>query len=99
MKKFKTALRYWIALISLMGFLGGWVTLAHARKPIQNSSTTTNANVLAVPTLAPLQPMNLNGAGGTTNSNSNNNSIFNFQLSNSQPQPQSGFPVISTRGS
>ena len=99
MKPFKTALRYWIAIVSLIGFLGGWATLAHARKPIQNSAnTSTSSNVLAVPTLAPLQPLSVNGNSGTTN-NSSNNTIFNFQLSNQQPQAQSNFPVISTRGS
>ena len=96
MKPFKTALRYWIALVSLVGFLGGWVTLAHARKPIQNSSASANTNVLAVPTLAPLQPLGLNGSSGTTDSSSNN-SLFNFQVSNQQPQYN--FPVITTRGS
>jgi len=98
MKPFKTALRYWIALVSLIGFLGGWATLAHARKPIQNSaSSSTSGNVLAVPTLAPLQPLNLSGAGGNTASGANNGT-FNF-FSNQQPQPQYGFPVVSTRGS
>jgi hypothetical protein len=105
MKTFKTILHYWIAVVSLLGFLGGWVTLAHARKPISNTSSyTTTTNIQAVPTLPPLQPLNLSGDAGAVNGNnsgSNNNSIFNFQVANPQPQPQPsfGFPVVSTRGS
>ncbi len=49
MKFFKSALRMWITLTSMAGFLGGWVLLAHSPKPqpVVNTNTTTtdpNAN-------------------------------------------------------
>lgn len=33
MKFFKSALRFWITIVSLLGFLTGWVVLAHSPKP------------------------------------------------------------------
>ena len=98
MKKLKILLRYWIALISLLGFLGGWITLAHAQKPIQPGVSNTSGAV-TVPGLPTLQPLNMNGDASANNSNSAdaNNNGFNFQFSNSQPQY--GFPVLRTRGS
>ena len=92
MKTFKTLLRYWIALVSLLGFLGGWITLAHAQKPIQPGASNTSG-ALTVPGVAPLQPLNLNGDA----SNGANNNNFSFQPS--APQPQFGFPMLRTRGS
>ena len=98
MKTFKTLLRYWIALVSLLGFLGGWITLAHAQKPIQPGSSNS-FDALTLPSLPTLQPLNLNGDASANNSNSTdaNNNGFSFQFSN--PQPQFGFPMLRTRGS
>ncbi len=33
MKKIKSLLRYWIAGVSIAGFLFGWITFAHSSKP------------------------------------------------------------------
>ena len=99
MKKIKTIFHYWIAFVSVLAFLGGWVTLAHARKPVQPGSTAP-ANVLVVPTLAPLQPFNMDAAAGSSTSGSNPapvNNSFGFQIVN--PQPQFGFPVLTTNAS
>lgn len=65
MKSFKTSLHVLLTFASLMGFLGGWATLAHSRKPVQNTSSTT---LEPLPALAPLQtgissPANNNGSG------------------------------------
>jgi hypothetical protein len=92
MKTFKTLLRYWIALVSLIGFLGGWITLAHAQKPVQPGNSSA-FGALNGPGLTPLQPLNLNGDA----SNGANNNNFSFQPS--APQPQFGFPMLRTRGS
>ena len=84
MKTLKTLLRYWIALISLLGFLGGWITLAHAQKPVQPGNSST-FGALNGPGVAPLQPLNLNGDA----SNGANNNNFSFQPSAPQPEPES----------
>ena len=95
MKTLKTILHYWIALASIVGFLGGWVTLAHAGKPVQPNQQTASLSVSGLtapqplPTLAPLD-MSGNSAAG-------NNNPF-FQILN-QPQQQSNFPVLVTKGS
>jgi hypothetical protein len=55
MKLLRSALRTWITLTSVLSFVGGWVILAHAPKPVQtNSSLNTGASV---PTLEPLPPL------------------------------------------
>ena len=101
MKTLKTILHYWIAVASLIGFLGGWITLAHAGKPLQPNQPTTSLSVQALqpsqpgqalPTLAPLD-MTGNSSGNT----SNNNSFF--QILTQPQQQQSGFPVLVTKGS
>ncbi|MGC1378318.1 MAG: hypothetical protein WA821_18950 [Anaerolineales bacterium] len=96
MKTFKTLLRYWIALVSLIGFLGGWITLAHAPKPGQPGNSSA-FGALTAPNLPALQPLNLNGDASAGNSAGADTNNFNFQFSN--PQPQFGFPVLRTRGS
>jgi hypothetical protein len=60
MKKTKAVLRVWLASISMGGFLGGWILLAHSPKPASSANPVTNANVAAIdplPTLAPLPPI------------------------------------------
>jgi hypothetical protein len=97
MKTLKTILHYWIALVSITGFLGGWVVLAHSAKPVQPSQQTTSLTVQglqqpqALPTLAPLD------MSGNSASASNNNSFF--QILTQPQQQQSGFPVLVTKGS
>jgi hypothetical protein len=50
MKLVKIGLRIWIALGSIVGFLGGWVLLAHAPKPasfLPAASTSSASNTTA----------------------------------------------------
>ena len=97
MKKLKTILHYWIAVASIIGFLGGWVTLAHAGKPVQPNQQTASLSVpglqapQALPTLAPLD---MSGSSTT-----NNNTSFFQILTQPQQQQQSNFPVLVTKGS
>ena len=69
MKNFKNILHYLLTLASLLGFLGGWATLAHSRKPAQ----TVSAQTQVVEPLAPLDP--IPDLGITTNANDNGNGL------------------------
>ncbi len=93
MKTYKTFLHIWITFVSLLTFLGGWVMLAHSRKPVQPSQNTSNsaANYSPLPTLAPLQFF------GNDNGNLNNGGGLGFFAPN--PQPSSGFGTLRTGGS
>lgn len=66
MKRTKSILRVWMASISLGGFLGGWVLLAHAPKPASSSSTSSNPVVAPMPTLTPLPSIGAGVAGSTS---------------------------------
>ncbi len=83
MKLFKFGLRLWIMLTSVMSFLAGWIMLAHAPKPVQNSSPSS-VNIAPLPTLAPLPDL------GSSN---NQNSWNPFQNSPLSVQPQVQQPV------
>ena len=50
MKLWKTLIRIWLTLASLISFLVGWVVLAHAPKPNQFKAS----NVQAAPKLDPV---------------------------------------------
>jgi hypothetical protein len=90
MKLYKTLLHTWIALMSVLTFLGGWAMLAHSRKPIQTTSQSSSAVSLApLPTLAPIQ------AFGSGNSNTN----FVPQIAPMQQTNNNFFPVMRTGGS
>lgn len=69
MKNFRTSLHILLTFTSLLGFMGGWATLAHSRKPMQNTASDTGA--AALEPLAPLPPLST-----IDNSASNNNSGF-----------------------
>ncbi len=89
MKLFRKLLRYWIAIASVLSFLGGWVILAHSPKPVQAQAVTVQSP--ALPTLPPIQAYG---------SNVNNNGLGFF--SNNAPansQPSIGTPRLRTRGS
>ena len=64
MKNFKNLLHLIIAFASVFGFLGGWATLAHSRKPLQPITAELDP-------LAPLPPVDLNPQA----SNSTNNGV------------------------
>jgi hypothetical protein len=89
MKLFRKLLRFWIAIASLLSFLGGWVILAHSPKPVQTQAVTVQSP--ALPALPPIQAYG---------SNVNNNGLGFF--SNTPPtnsQPITGLPRLRTRGS
>jgi hypothetical protein len=65
MKLFKLGLHFWIALTSTVSFITGWILLAHAPKPIQNTNAfLANANTATMPTLEPLAPLSSFNNGG-----------------------------------
>jgi hypothetical protein len=66
MKTFKNSLHILLTLASLLGFLGGWATLAHSRKPIQ----TVSDQPPALESLAPLAPLPALDSNNTGASNS-----------------------------
>jgi hypothetical protein len=61
MKIMKTALHYWIAIVSVLSFLAGWGMLAHSLKPVQASQPST-VNTASLPSLPPIQAFG-GGAG------------------------------------
>jgi hypothetical protein len=90
MKIFRKVLRYWIAIASVLSFLGGWVILAHSPKPVQLQPASVQS--VALPNLPPIQAYG---------SNVNNNGLNFFSNNNSQssPQPSTSVPMLRTRGS
>jgi hypothetical protein len=96
MKILKLGLRFWISIASMMSFLVGWVMLAHAPKPSQNSQTAGNV-VTQLPTLEPLPSLS-----NDNRSNIQNQPFFNDQQSFFNSQPRNTFrsrPFFSTGGS
>lgn len=86
MKSLKWILRIWIAIASVIGFLGGWATLAHAGKPAPATSSQSSINIpTQLPTLAPLP-------------NFDNGPVQLQPPAQSQPF-QSFMPSFRTRGS
>ena len=67
MKNFKTSLHVLLTFASLLGFLGGWATLAHSRKPIQPTDNSPQG-LDPLPALAPMPAI------GTSSSSANSNS-------------------------
>lgn len=67
MKPFKSFLQFLLSITSLLAFVGGWITFAHSRKPIQPASSQ-DTTLQPLPTLEPMY-------GETT---SNNGGIFSF---------------------
>ncbi len=64
MKAFKSFLHVLIASVSVVSFLGGWIALAHSKKPVQSY---TSQSIVALPTLAPIPAL---GSLSVSNSNS-----------------------------
>ncbi len=89
MKTYKKILHLWIAFVSVLSFLVGWVMLAHSPKPIQPSQNQNNLTSFApLPTLAPIQAFGNNNAAG---------SGLGFFAPNPQPMARSSF--LRTGGS
>jgi hypothetical protein len=72
-KLVKLGLHIYIAISTVMGFLAGWILLAHSGKPATysaaaqgtNSAITTQYAVQAVPTLAPIPSLDQLAGGAT----------------------------------
>jgi hypothetical protein len=96
MKNYKTSLHIMLSVASLLGFLGGWATLAHSRKPIQNtnSSSTAAQGLEPLPDLAPLPA--LDGSSASANNNDGNVITFSQQA---QPSRLRQRPFFTTSGS
>ena len=90
MKLIKKVTHYWFVFVSLLSFLAGWGMLAHSLKPIQSVQTYTS-NLVALPTLAPL---NLSGTTGNTS-----NSGLNLIVPSSSNGSTSSFPLLRSGGS
>ncbi len=88
MKPFKNFLRYWLAVMSVLTFVGGWIILAHSPKPVQPNKSTSS--------LAPLQNLAPITTFGTNN---NGSGLFPGLQNNSQPSTGFGFPTLRTGGS
>jgi len=63
MKYTKYGLRIWLAMGSVVGFLGGWALLAHSPKPAQPIQNSPVVEFTPLPTLSPLQPFNQKSQG------------------------------------
>jgi hypothetical protein len=87
MKIFRKVLRYWIAVASMVSFLGGWIILAHSPKPVQ----AVTIQQAALPNLPPIQAFG-------SNVNNNGPSFFSNNAP-ANPQFNSGMPILRTRGS
>jgi len=75
MKNFKSSLHVLLTCVSVLGFLGGWATLAHSRKPVQPVSNQPQA-------LAPLAPL---PSLDSSNTGPNNNPLSFFAPSAQAP--------------
>jgi hypothetical protein len=93
MKIYRKVLRFWIAIASVVTFLGGWVILAHSPKPVQPQSNAVQPANL--PNLPPIQ------AYGSTNNSGGLGFFQNNNLNNSSPAipPSNGQTFLRTRGS
>jgi hypothetical protein len=92
LKLVKTVLRFWIALTATGSFLAGWALFAHSPKPIQPNSGATSLTA-ALPTLAPLQPLDLSGNSSSAGIQS---PMFNVQQ---QSSLFAQAPLLRTGGS
>jgi len=89
MKIFKSLLHVWITLISVLTFLGGWIMLAHSKKPVQpTSSAASSVSLAPMPTLPPIQAYNGSSSSSVPS------------IGQVQPvQQQSFLPMMRTGGS
>jgi hypothetical protein len=94
MKNLKNILRILLTSVSMLGFLGGWATLAHSRKPIQ----TTNAQPQTLAPLAPLAP--LPAMGSIPTKNNAGSGLLNIFTPSTAPSVRTrSRPLFSTSGS
>jgi hypothetical protein len=94
MKNINTPLHILLSVASLLGFLGGWATLAHSRKPIQNTADNASAQAIdPLPALAPLPALD-----GSTASTGTSAGQFTFSPQ-SQPSRVRSRSFFTTSGS
>jgi hypothetical protein len=95
MKNFKNILHIFITVASLLGFLGGWTTLAHSRKPIQTGGQT---EAQALEPLQPLAPLPAYNSATSTTANNNNAGVLS--IFNQAPAPRTrARAIFRTSGS
>ncbi|MCX6066586.1 MAG: hypothetical protein NT121_12650 [Chloroflexi bacterium] len=93
MKNLKNSLHILLTFASVIGFLGGWATFAHSRKPIQ----PVTAQPLALEPLTPLTP--LRAIDGSSVNMSDNNSNWLLNLFTPVRRTRSSRAMFATRGS
>jgi hypothetical protein len=82
---FRTLIKVWIAVVSLLSFMFGWIVLGHSGKPVSASaSDQLPAQVQPLPTLEPLPTFDPNSG---------------LQSLPQQQQNFSFFPSFRSRGS
>ena len=69
MKFFKTILRIWLAFVSAIGFVAGWIFLAHSPKPAPYVADAATASSVA--DLPPVPSLDSLIAGNSAPSNTN----------------------------
>lgn len=82
---FKTGLRIWLTITTLIAFLTGWGLLAHSQKPVPLTSPSALLSSLVIPELAPVPSLEQLQQGP--------------QVSLSIPKFNSSLPVLRTMGS
>ncbi len=98
MKIFRKILRYWIAIASVLSFLGGWVILAHSPKPVQPQSAPRRSNRSPCPACLPSRLTAATTSNGLTFFSTP--APTNPPATNIQPiQPSQAMPMLRTRGS
>jgi hypothetical protein len=96
MKNFKNSLHILLTAASLLGFLGGWATLAHSRKPIQPVQAQGGQTLDPLQPLAPIPAFN-SAASATAGSSGGLLSLFT--QSQAPVQRLRRRPVFTTSGS
>ena len=99
MKIFRKILRYWIAIASVLSFLGGWVILAHSPKPVQQQPAAS-VQPINLPSLPPIQAYSGSNTGMTFFSTPAPTNPTANTIQPIQPvQPSQVMPMLRTRGS
>jgi hypothetical protein len=99
MKPLKWALRIWIAITSVLAFLGGWALFSHAAKPAPLFSSQPSVSGSEVTPLPTLQPIPSLDSLVTSSSTSNNSSLQPLPSGPSFNVQQQFFPRMRTMGS
>ena len=99
MKPIKLTLRIWIAVTSILSFLGGWALLSHSGKPVSifaSSTDTSGAGVSLNANLPPIPSLDQLTSGATGTSSSLNLQSLPAQSSSTF---QNFVPAFRSRGS